>query len=92
MARGYATPPKLTGPGADYRIQAAGITSLIKCTLMLVHNLIPPHPGIEAELNRHFPPLSENNMHIPQGSLPFTQSTECGKRRILINNFNATVS
>lgn len=92
MAREYAILSRVSAPGADHRIQAAGITSLIKCILMLKHNLIPPHLAIDEQLNRHFPLLSERNIHIPQCSLPFFPTTEYEKRRILINNFNATVS
>lgn len=91
MAREYAISSGLGGPVADHRIQAAGITSLIKGILMLKHNLIPSHPGI-TQLNRHFPPLSKKNIRIPQSSVPFLPNTKYGKRRILINNFNATVS
>lgn len=72
-------------------IQAAGVTSLIKCILMLKHQVIPPHPSHELPINRQFPPLSENNIHIPRYPLPFLPSAEGEKKRILINNFNATV-
>ena len=91
MAREYALPYSLDSPFSD-RIQAAGIASLIKCILMLESDLIPPHPSTKAQLNRHFPPLSEKNIRIPQCSVPFLPSSGNGKRRILINNFNATVS
>lgn len=91
MAREYVAPSESSGPGANNLIQAAGITSLIKCILMLKHNTIPPHPH-EAPLNRNFPPLSERNIHIPRRSLSFHPTAKHERRRIFINNFNATVS
>lgn len=91
MAREYVAITKPRGAVTNDRYQAAGITSLIKGILMLQHKAIPPHPCAEAPLNGQFPALYQNNIHIPRESLPFNPCAEDGRRRILINNFNATV-
>ena len=59
---------------------------------MLQKNIIPPHCGIKTRLNLSFPSLSDMNMHIAESPKIFkAQSGSDGKRRILLNNFNATV-
>lgn len=91
MAREYAIINKPRRLFTNNQDQAAGITSLIKSILMLQHQAIPPHPCAEAPLNDQFPALYENNINIPREALPFHPCANDGKRRILINNFNATV-
>jgi hypothetical protein len=60
---------------------------------MLKRGTIPPHPGIKTALNPSFPPLAEMNIDIPKAPRPFTAPPHGdGRRRILVNNFNATVS
>ncbi|KAI9833795.1 MAG: hypothetical protein M1819_003530 [Sarea resinae] len=70
---------------------AAGITSLIKSVLMLRENTIPPHPGIKTRMNQEFPPLAESNLRIADTKTYFKAGPGSdGKRKILLNNFNAT--
>ena len=74
-------------------MQVAGISSLIKSVLMLKERTIPPQPGMPFALNKKFPPLERMNVHIPAKPTPLTAgSNEDGKRRILINSFDAAVS
>lgn len=73
--------------------QAAGITSVIKAALMFEKNVIPPHAGLKGRLNHKFPDLDAMNIHIAMSKKEFKpHSGGDGKRKILINNFNATVS
>lgn len=73
--------------------QAAGINSLTKILLMMRNNAIPPHVGIKGRINEKFPPLDRVNVCIDRALAPFKpQSGSHGKRRVLLNNFNATVS
>ena len=59
---------------------------------MFEKNIIPPHCGIKTQLNRSFPPLDIMNMHIASSPRDFIAWPDGdGKRRILLNNFNATV-
>ena len=56
-------------------------------------NSIPPHVGIKGRINEKFPPLNEVNVRINRTLVPFqARSRSDGKRRVLLNNFNATVS
>ena len=60
---------------------------------MMRHNAIPPHVGIKGRINEKFPPLEKVNVCINRSLTPFkSQSGGDGKRRVLLNNFNATVS
>ncbi|MCJ1479554.1 hypothetical protein MMC13_008240 [Lambiella insularis] len=78
-------------PNVGHGEAAAGITSLIKTTLMLQKSIIPPHAGIKTRLNPNFPSLTDMNMHIADSPKAFKgRSIGDGKRRILLNNFNAT--
>lgn len=57
------------------------------------NNAIPPHIGIKGRINEKFPPLDKVNVCIDRALAPFkSQSGGDGKRRVLLNNFNATVS
>lgn len=70
---------------------AAGITSVIKAALMFEKDIIPPHAGIKGRLNHKFPDLDAMNIHIAKSKTAFKpHSGGDGKRKILINNFNAT--
>ena len=74
------------------RVQAAGTNSLIKILMMMRKNAIPPHVGIKGRINTKFPPLDEVNVQIDRTLTPFKAHTRGdGKRRVLLNNFNATV-
>ena len=56
-------------------------------------NAIPPHVGIKGRINEKFPPLDKINVRINRTMTPFVaQAGGDGKRRVLLNNFNATVS
>lgn len=60
---------------------------------MMQNDVVPPHPGIKGRLNHRFPPLAKMNVHIPESQIAFkAPSGGDGRRRILLNNFNATVS
>ncbi|KAL8701306.1 MAG: hypothetical protein Q9201_004977 [Fulgogasparrea decipioides] len=78
-------------PNVGHGEAAAGITSLIKTVLMLQKNIIPPHSGIKTRLNRAFPSLTDMNIHIAESAQAFKPwPGGDGKRKILLNNFNAT--
>ena len=56
-------------------------------------NKIPQHVGIKTRINEKFPPLESINVRINRTMAPFTaHAGSDGKRRVLLNNFNATVS
>lgn len=60
---------------------------------MFEKNIIPPHAGIKGRINHKFPDLDTMNIHIARSKKEFKpHSGGDGKRKILINNFNATVS
>ena len=61
--------------------------------MMMRKNAIPPHVGIKGRINEKFPPLDKVNVRINRTMVPFqARSGGDGKRRVLLNNFNATVS
>ena len=61
--------------------------------MMMRKNAIPPHVGIKGRINEKFPPLDKINVRINRTMTPFVaQAGGDGKRRVLLNNFNATVS
>ncbi|KAL9071452.1 MAG: hypothetical protein Q9161_004169 [Pseudevernia consocians] len=71
--------------------KAAGTNSLIKILMMIRKNAIPPHVGIKGRINHKFPPLDEVNVRIDRALAPFKAHAKGdGKRRVLLNNFNAT--
>ena len=73
-------------------LQAAGITSLIKCVKILQNGLIPPQPGMPFQLNSKFPPLDKMHIKIASGKTPFNaRPTGDGKKKVLLNNFDASV-
>ena len=73
-------------------LQAAGTNSLIKILMMMRKNAIPPHVGIKGRINQKFPPLDEINVRIDLALTAFkAHARSDGKRRVLLNNFNATV-
>ncbi|KAK4464770.1 hypothetical protein QBC42DRAFT_220122 [Cladorrhinum samala] len=78
-------------PNLGHSEAASGVSSLIKAIMMFRKNLIPPHVGIKGRINQKLPPLAELNTHISFGKTPFLPHPEGdGKRRILINNFDAS--
>ncbi len=55
-------------------------------------NAIPPDVGIKSRINRKFPPLDEVNVSIDRTLSAFkAHARGDGKRRVLLNNLNATV-
>lgn len=77
-------------PNLGHGEAASGVTSLMKAVLMLRKNAIPPHVGIKGEMNPKLPPFKELNTHIAFKTTPFLPRPEGdGRRRILINNFDA---
>ena len=77
-------------PNVGHSEAASGVTSLIKGLLMLQHQIIPQHIGIKTRLNSKLPPLGDFNVVIPSTNMPYIASGEGSKRRMLVNNFNAT--
>ncbi|KAJ5563591.1 hypothetical protein N7535_008755 [Penicillium sp. DV-2018c] len=69
---------------------AAGITSLIKALLMFQKRRIPPHAGIQTRLNHKIDYINDLNIHIPRSNMPFESRSGQERRRIMVNNFNAT--
>ncbi|KAK4225579.1 hypothetical protein QBC38DRAFT_530435 [Podospora fimiseda] len=77
-------------PNLGHGEAASGVTSLIKAIMMLRKNMIPPHVGIKGRINQRLPRLADFNTHIAFDKTPFLpRPTGDGKRRILINNFDA---
>lgn len=67
----------------------SGVTSMIKCLLMLQRDTIPPHCGIKKTINQGFPQdLMARNVHIAFKKTPFS-SKDGSPRRIFVNNFSA---
>ncbi|KAI1371583.1 hypothetical protein F4677DRAFT_464190 [Hypoxylon crocopeplum] len=92
LSRGRTSPLYIgtVKPNLGHGEAASGVTSLIKAVMMLRKNMIPPHVGIKGQMNKKLPPLAELNTHISFGKTPFhARGTGDGKRRILINNFDA---
>lgn len=94
LARGrHSSNPLYIGtvkPNLGHGEAASGVTSLIKSIMMLRKSMIPPHVGIKGRINQKLPPLAELNTHISFGKMPLLpRADRGGKRRILINNFDA---
>jgi len=75
-------------PNVGHSEGASGVTSLIKALLMFRHRINPRHIGIKTRPNPKLPPLSSMGIEVPLQHKPYTPTTD--KRRILVNNFNAT--
>ena len=59
---------------------------------MLKENVIPPQPGAPFPTNHKFPPLDKMNVKIADRTMKFeAYSKGDGKRKILLNNFDAAV-
>lgn len=69
---------------------ASGITSVIKALMMFRENLIPKHVGIKTAVNEQLATFALDTIQIPEDTVPFDTTNADGRRRILINNFNAT--
>jgi iterative type I PKS product template protein len=77
-------------PNLGHGEAASGVTSLIKAIMILKKNKIPPHIGIKGQRNRNIPQLADTNIRLSFGMTNFVaENSGDGKRRILINNFNA---
>lgn len=67
---------------------AAGVSALIKLLLMFQKHSIPPHVGIQNEVNPGFPNLEERNVRIPFEKASW--ETSAGTPRLaFLNNFSA---
>lgn len=64
---------------------AAGVTAVIKASLMLKSGIIPPQVGIPGELNPAFPNLANLHVQIPAKKTAFPGK----KRSVFVNNFDA---
>ena len=66
--------------------------SFIKTIMMLRERSIPPQPGAPFEINHKYPPLSKMNIRIADRCIPLEPPLGGdGKRRLLLNNFDASV-
>ena len=72
---------------------SAAVASLIKGVLVLQNGIVPSQPPIPNCINTKFPPLGKANIQIAetQINLP-SDSLGDRKQRVLVNNFDATVS
>ncbi|KAJ2977077.1 hypothetical protein NUW58_g7919 [Xylaria curta] len=77
-------------PNVGHSEAASGVTSLIKGLLMLQHQIIPRHIGIKTRINPKLPAFAELGVVVPQENMYYPALAQDGKRRMLINNFNAT--
>lgn len=64
---------------------AAGVTAVIKASLMLKSGIIPPQVGMPGELNPAFPNLANMNVHIASRQISFPGEN----RSVFVNNFDA---
>jgi len=70
-------------------VQAAGISSVIKSLLLFEHSLLTPsHKGIKTTLNATFTSALQKNIRVSRHEEDF----ETEQRRIIVNNFSATLS
>ncbi|KAL1888260.1 Type I Iterative PKS [Sporothrix stenoceras] len=78
-------------PNLGHGEAASGVTSLIKVLMMMRHSAIPPHVGIKSgRMNPKLMHLKDMNTHIAFQTTPFVpRPGGDGKRRVLINNFDA---
>ncbi|KAI1292422.1 hypothetical protein F5Y03DRAFT_375883 [Xylaria venustula] len=77
-------------PNVGHSEAASGVTSLIKGILMLQHQIIPRHIGIKTKINHKLPKFGELGIVVPQENMDYPALAKDGKRRMLVNNFNAT--
>ncbi|KAI0509542.1 hypothetical protein F5B22DRAFT_325952 [Xylaria bambusicola] len=77
-------------PNVGHSEAASGVTSLIKGLLMLQHQTIPRHIGIKTRINPKLPAFGDLGVVVPQDNMYYPALAKDGKRRMLVNNFNAT--
>ncbi|KAI1130878.1 hypothetical protein F5Y10DRAFT_288595 [Nemania abortiva] len=77
-------------PNVGHSEAASGVTSLIKGLLMLQHQTIPRHIGIKTRINPKLPAFGDLGVVVPQENMYYPALAKDGKRRMLVNNFNAT--
>ncbi|KAI8635444.1 hypothetical protein F5Y19DRAFT_407791 [Xylariaceae sp. FL1651] len=77
-------------PNVGHSEAASGVTSLIKGLLMLQHQTIPQHIGIKTRINPKLPAFEELGVVVPRKNMCYPALAKDGKRRMLVNNFNAT--
>ena len=71
--------------------QAAGVSSLIKGAMVLKKEAIPAQVGSPHKLG-NYPCLTTGQLVVPEHATAFSREVGRGKRRILVNNFDAAVS
>ncbi|KAI2462842.1 thiolase-like protein [Annulohypoxylon bovei var. microspora] len=76
-------------PNVGHSEAASGVTSLIKGLLMLQHQTIPRHIGIKTRINPKLSVFGELDVVVPRENMCYLALAKDGKRRILVNNFNA---
>ena len=78
-------------PNIGHGEAALGVTSVIKSILMLRKNSIPKHIGIKFRFNPRLSSLEASNIRIAfENTLSEPNHDYDQRRRILVNNFNAT--
>ncbi|KAI1377814.1 hypothetical protein F4677DRAFT_413633 [Hypoxylon crocopeplum] len=77
-------------PNVGHSEAASGVTSLIKGLLMFQHQTIPQHIGIKTRINPKLPAFGELGVVVPRENMCYPALAKDGKRRMLVNNFNAT--
>ncbi|KAJ3578716.1 hypothetical protein NPX13_g1854 [Xylaria arbuscula] len=77
-------------PNVGHSEAASGATSLIKGLLMLQHQVIPQHIGIKTRINPKLPAFEPLGIVVPRENMHYPALAKDGKRRMLVNNFNAT--
>lgn len=59
---------------------------------MLQNGVIPPSVGVKNRVNSKLPSFDALNICVPHHLTEFKPRTKNSKRRIVVNNFDATVS
>ncbi|OQU97822.1 polyketide product template domain-containing protein isoform 2 [Cladophialophora immunda] len=68
----------------------AGVSAVVKASMMLQEGLIPPQAGMPRPLNPNFPDLNALNVRIPSHPIPLSNTNDKSRQnRILVNNFDA---
>ena len=87
--------PLLVGtvkPNLGHGGAAPGVTSVMKALMMMMRNsIILRHIGVKTRVNNKLSLASSTSVVIPLENVPFVPGPGSdGRRRVLVNNFNAT--
>ena len=78
-------------PNIGHGEAASGVTSVIKAAMMFSKNTIPPHIGIKRRINPKLLDFNVIGMKLADTKTSFRPNPRGdGKRRIMVNNFDAT--